>query len=388
MSDPPQIGDELSFDHSDINRRHFLRTLAVGGTGLAGVRSSIAEAYGAEPDGVPLVLTTDRFGNPDRVRIVSRERYRRLKVFTELDVSKLRELIPSLHGVRITQLSNDEHDLGLEVEIDDARDANLSSHSGVPITYRVTSPPEVTPHSHRDNKYYDTMKGNINISNLLEGDDGNLYESSGTLGVVAYHDDENAPWKILITAHHVIDPPNDLSDKNLDRYDDDMYQPQYTSSDSRVVAKFMTSSPLTSDGMDVAKYNIDEVSGSSGEARTTVEADQPDVSGTWTYSGLSDATSSGSVTATVAGIKTDSATQDCIDTRRSHILDYQADYEGVATEKGDSGGPFVDADGKLLGFLSGTYSSCDGCSETTFGPVGQEALWRINAVLYDPSVFQ
>lgn len=382
MSDPPQIGDELSLDHPSIDRRQFLRNLAVGGTGLAGVRALIAETYGAEPDGVPLVLTRDRFGEPDRVRIVSRERYRRLQVFTSLDVSELAESIPSLHGVRITQLSSEEHDLGLEVEVEDPWATTLSSYKGMPVTYRVAPPPEVTLESHRESKHYDTMKGNIHISNLVEDSDGTLKESNGTLGVVAYHDDENAPYKVLITAEHVIDPPDH------DRYDDDIYQPEYTADDSRVVAKFMTSSPVSSTGMDVAKYNIDAVSGSSGEARTTVEADQPDVTGTWTYSGLSDQTSSGSVTATVAGIKTDSATLDCVDTRREHVLDYQADYDGHTTQSGDSGAPWVDADGKLVSFHSGSYQDCDTCERITFGPVGQEALWRINAVLYDPSVFQ
>jgi len=80
--------------------------------------SVIERAYGARPDGVPLVHTDDVNGDPDKVRIVPGERYRRLQVYANLPISKLGGRYDALNGVRITQRSNDETDLALQFLVD------------------------------------------------------------------------------------------------------------------------------------------------------------------------------------------------------------------------------------------------------------------------------
>ena len=95
-------------------RHRVLKLLGAASAGVAGLSSVIERAYGARPDGVPLVHANDVSGDPDKVRIVPQERYRRLQVYANLPISKLGGRYDALNGVRITQRSNDETDLALQ----------------------------------------------------------------------------------------------------------------------------------------------------------------------------------------------------------------------------------------------------------------------------------
>lgn len=374
-SNVPKLGEvaDLRGIKNKLSRRRVLKALGAAGMTTGGLTEAMTKVYGEEPEGVPLVWTRDKYGNPDRVRFIPEERYRRLKVYEKLNPHKFIGQHPVVNEISITQQSADETDLALVLYVDE-NTASVSSElpdqiQGVP-TVIEERPTDFTPkscdtttskcaandvdNSCRVGEHFTTMVGNIEISN------GN---ARGTLGLVAFNSDSNNPYKVLITADHVMESAS---------Y---MYQPP----DGRIVGHF----DLADSSMDATRYRIDsDVDGNVGE---TAEDSQETISGAWTFSGLSDATSGReTVSCSYAGAQTCYCPTKCDSTSKNDAVTYEADMIEVVTEFGDSGGPFVDGNGKLVCTLTG-------CQEANGvywdrGPVGQEMLDSVNSQLYDPRI--
>lgn len=99
-----------------VNRRRFMKALGVGGLGLSG---AIQKVYGKEPDGRPIVWTRNIYGEPERVRVIPKERYRRLKVYERLNPNSIIEHHPIVDEISIEQQSNDEEDLAIKLLLND-----------------------------------------------------------------------------------------------------------------------------------------------------------------------------------------------------------------------------------------------------------------------------
>ena len=174
-----------------VSRRAVLKTLAVVGTGAAGLSQTIERVHGAKPEGVPIVHTTDKNGNPDKVRIIPAERYRRLKVYERLPVSKFIDRTEKLTGVSLTQQSEDPTDLALSFTLaDDTRSIRRklpNRYDGVPIQFSERSF-EYAPQS---------AEGGTGIETDITPDDSG---AAGTATVIAY---QSTGDEVLITADHV-----------------------------------------------------------------------------------------------------------------------------------------------------------------------------------------
>lgn len=365
-----EIGDVVELGSK--TRRRFLKNLGFVAAGGLSLKNGVKRAFGKEPEGVPLVWTRDIYGNPDKVRMVSKERYRRLMVYRDLDPNAFIEKHPIVNEISITQRSADEDDLGLVLYLDKdtykVRRKLPSRVQDVPVEY-VERPTELgyksdsttsscsansTDDSCRVGTGYYTMRGNIEISN----ESG----SNGTLALVAWNADSSNPYKCLITADHVME-----SDLN-------MYQ----------AGKEVGSLSATSSSMDGCKYKV--INNTSADPRATVESSQPSITGTWDFAGLSDKveSSGGTVSCSYAGAQTCYAETACDSTSKNDAVTYEADMQNVVTENGDSGGPFVDTNGKLVCTLTGCQSNWSNSDYWDRGPVGTELLNSINAQLYKP----
>lgn len=138
--------------------------------------------------------------------------------------------------------------------------------------------------------FYDPLPANVQIEGYEDGENS----MHGSMGVVCWNDDENDPYECYITASHVITD-------NGGQYKYLLHDGYYDGEGrEELVGEFVTHSPDTSDGLDVAKYR----------RRTgTVDADilgngsdeLPDTAGSWNFEGLTDATTSSTVEADFAG---------------------------------------------------------------------------------------
>ena len=140
---------------------------------------------------------------------------------------------------------------------------------------------------------------------------------------------------------------------------------------------------------DTSKYQIE--SGVSTDALGTISV--PDVTGMWTFAGLADkvgqtddgdSLSDGdTVSVQIYGAKSSRIDDTCNNTKRYGIdrggrdLEYQADVVKSETRDGDSGGPWVDDNGKLLACHFGIASDWD--DAWSVGSVGYESLDRVGA---------
>lgn len=322
------------------SRRRFLKALGMAGAGTAGLVNAIERAYGDRPDGVPVVHTDDVYGNPERVRFVPKERHRRLMVYRNLPIQEFIDKHPKLNGITLTQRSSDETDLALKFLLD-SNTATVqrklpNRFKKMPIEY------EERPRE----KHPQDLVGGIDIG--VEGSD-----SMGTATVVAY--DLETAEEVVITADHITDGASQITHVG------------------DPVADFAHRDTAT----DTTSYTLH--SDTSAEPLATITS-IPDVTGTWRFAGLSDQVSSEAVPVQLFGLGSGEVSDECNDTTRDAEVEYQADMASHSTTDGDSGGPWVDDDGKLLACHFGWDSNMVGV-QWSVGSVGRESLDAVNAVL-------
>jgi len=361
-------------------RRKFLGVLAGSGTGLAGLRTATERVFGENPDGKPLVWRYDRFGNPETVRYIPEERYRRIQVYENTHPIRFYERVDGVNGITLEQRSDDSTDLVLKVYVDrntrSVRNDLPNRVKRVPITVeeRKTNREFARECERRAQDFYDPLPANPKISTI--DSDGNKH-ASGTLGVVCWNDDSNNACECYITAAHVAEEGGSYAEYLQHGGEDD-------SGNIRVedVGAYVTHSAGGEYGMDVIKYR--RRSGTvTADIRGNADDHLGDIAGTWTHAGLTDRTSgSQELPVEFAGKSTCYATTYCTGTSKTELVEYQADYSPNETTNGDSGGPFLDNDD----YLVGTFSYfCEDC-ETSHGPTGQELLDRMNAQLTNPEL--
>lgn len=370
-------GDVLEVTSGDANRREFLRALAVAGTGATGLQAATEAAFGRSPNGIPVVWTRDQYGRPDRIRYLPKERHRRLRVFEDCRVDELRGH-SNVNGLTLTSRSDDPTDLALKVFVDRdswrVRRKLPNRMRGVPVTHdeRRLDPRPGRVCDEFSLNFFDPLRGNVEVN--ARGPRG--YAGSGTLGFVCWNADAGTPSQCLITAWHVVAHDDGTPAEYL------THGGQIADGEGRAVTvgTYATHSSLGDRGMDVAKYwlKTDEV---TGDPLATQSDEQPDITGTWDFAGLTDATTGDdAVPVTFAGQSTCYATARCTRTSKTELVEQQAVVTPNVVTDGDSGGPFVDPDGKLVGTFSLYCDSCQQCS----GPVGTELLDRVGAQLSKP----
>lgn len=348
-----------------LSRRDALKSLATIGVGGVGLKTLVERAVGGSVEGVPLVLTRDERGNPDRVRLVPQERRRRIRVYESLRTSTLMERHPFISEITIEQRSNDETDLCLVFRVAPEGESKIDrlpdQIQDIPVKHRVVDIWE-RPHCQDPNngarrcEDHDTLIGGIQISPSSGG--------FGSLCLVAH--DASDGHKKLITARHVMD----------DSSNGDIHQPAHSGwcSNSQVVGAFETESTAE----DIWAADMDELS-ISGDVGGTVSA-IPDITGYWTYTGITDQTTSGSIYCHMAGAESQKREGYAVDTSQGSLMDHQVDYGDMNGEHGDSGAPYVDPDGKLVSM----YNGCQGTSTDSWdiGTAGDYVLEPMNASLF------
>lgn len=350
----------------NANRRNVLQAIGAG-IGLTGIGfSTTAKANNGEKT---IVHTRDTDGEPDKVRVVPEERYNRIKAF--LSITKEDIVAPNkvISGLRLEQASSDETDLVIQVLLNENKIDELETFETpeadnlqeVPTEFVKVDASEPTyKDGCHEGDYFTSMRGNMEIGvddESMWGDDENV----GTSAFVA--EDPGSSDPCIITAAHVVEPRDN---KNL-------YQPSPSNEDSRVIGEFVEESPK--EIMDVAKYRLEYPEYSK---YATADLNQEDITGTWDFEGIVDRTTNDNpIPCTFAGHMTCGTDTHAVDATRNMALDYQVNYDDQISVGGDSGGPFVDWNGKLVGTLSGEMqvdgSLCD------FGPSGTELLQYINA---------
>lgn len=372
-----ETGDLYRLD-AEKTRRVFLRTLAASGAGIAALRNATARAFGEKPDGKPLVWRYDRFGNPETVRYLPKERYRRIRVYDRLPPSSIYERTDGVNGIRLVQQSDDPTDLALRVLVDNnvrrVRRNVPNRVRKVPVTLEERKVDRTLARvcERRILDFHDPLPASPEVGAV--DSDGNKH-GEGTLGIVCYNDDATDPYECYITAAHVAEEDGEYAEHLRHGGKDSDGSPR-----SEVVGSYEDHSPLGDYGMDVIKYQHqhDTV---EPDVRGNADDNLGKLSGAWTHSGLTDRTS-GSKTLPVkfAGRSTCHATTECYTTSRTASVEYQADYSPNEVAKGDSGGPFLDDDDYLVGTFSTFCEPCEECA----GPTATELLDRLNARLSVP----
>lgn len=342
---------------SGVSRRRFLKALAIGGAGVFGLKDAITRAYGKEPDGVPIVHTYDIYGNPNRVRIISKERYRRIQTVAELGQNNFIDEYQNVNGISIKRQSKSEDDISIHLYLDEnsyrKRQVLPSQIQNVPVSYEERPIESGGDDCDWRHGRRDVMRGGLAI-----GPDGGGY---GTIGLICRDRDTNSA--VAITADHVMEGAYR------------MYQPDTSHDNSRSIGTFSE----RGQAMDVTKYDISN--GVTVDLRGTVRDDVPDITGTWSYPGLADQTDGGSVYCMLSGARNCRLTNSCVDA----VIDgnraqYQANMRYDRCQGGDSGSPWVDNNGNLLaihsGWQSSNYDSWDAAA------IGEQALDWVDAQLY------
>lgn len=330
-------------------RRKFIKIIGFGGV-TATALPKIIERAKAESNGVPIVYTKDRYGEPDKIKFISRERKRRLDAAYKLSFQEVVDEHPSVHSMGVTQLSGKEEGLGLELYIDpsiteDERRMLPDQLSGISTVFT-----KQTPGGTRD---YSCSEGWGGISiDPVEGGCAVANSGLGTLCLAGYDNDAELP--VLLSAGHVFDDGNDF----------------YIYQDGRNVGVRMTDNQ----DMDAIKFEATD----DAISLLTVSDSQPDLTGTWTHKGLTDATTWENIDAIFSGRKNCYYTGTCADTQiYGNLAKYEAVFIGNNALNGDSGGPWVDANGKLIAMHLGNNTNGDdvgGTGDETLNGVGMDLV--------------
>ncbi|WP_336361766.1 twin-arginine translocation signal domain-containing protein [Haladaptatus sp. ZSTT2] len=352
-----EIGEPVHL--SQLSRRHFLKFLGASGAGVIGLQQAITEVYGKEPEGTPIVHTYDTKGNPNRVRIIPEERYRRIMALKNFPDQFLQR--EGINGVGIKPLSNDATDLAIEVfveedhedEISQIRQAAKAKVTNIPIEMTTEQTKTGDDCSSRNNQYT-YMQGGIKVN----GDSST--SAGGTLTLACYNSDGD---EVLVGSGHVMDGASE------------MYQP---AGSSRTVGSFHQWSPKDT-GEDVASYILE--SGISAFSRSIISV--PNATGTWDFFGLADEIyNNGPVGCTVSGAGSCTANNEAVGTRRGGLRVYhQVNMGSRNATGGDSGGPWMDNNGNLVAVHSGWVDPWLG-SIYDVGSAGHQALSAVDAQLY------
>lgn len=344
---------------SKIGRRKFLKIAALSGITGYGFKKSIESAYGQPVDGVPLVHTYDLNGNPDRVKIISEERKKKIKTYSELDTeSHFPDDVP-VHGMTIRQDSASPNDLKITVFLDEppstVAERDLTQNiNGVSAEYRSLSVKIINSACDYRFNDFEAMRGGWAIG------PGNNYNAYGTLSFVT----DYGGTPMLFTSGHVA---------YWGGYANDLYQPHRNITGADVIGKFNKATPSNTNGYDMVSYT--GISNVDYQTNMIHRNDVPDLSGTWSFSGLVDRTSSPKdpIPCQYSGARQCKVTNTCVDTYRSVGLKKIAVMNTRQTKDGDSGAAYMDDYGNLVAINKGAIS-INGDPYKDFGPPGQEAI--------------
>ncbi|WP_247005055.1 hypothetical protein [Halosolutus gelatinilyticus] len=364
-----EIGETVQLNHS--TRRRFLRLLGAGTVSIAGLQSALGTAYGEEPEGVPLTLTKDKQGRPDKVKIIEEERYELLQAYKDFS-EKVRDK-DEIRSITLHQQSDSRTDLKIEITVPEpeneirsreVKEKNKQAKQAVKNNEPERLPVEINQEnikSEGDACGYrgddrTTLEGGLGISTIPS-------TTSGTLGLVCYGDGTDTDDTVLITADHVMEGNSS------------MYQV-----DSNPVGSFSS----RDQSEDITSYEFNSDSGTSPDHGGVVGA-APDVTGVWTWDGILENTIRDTIDCTLSGKNS------CTEDNRvigaaagGERAEHQVNMDSRNAQGGDSGGPWVDDDGKLVAFHSGrVYIEVGGyiIDEWDAGVAGDEALDAVNAQL-------
>lgn len=344
-----QLGQKLR----STSRRSVLRGLAAAATTSgAALSTAVERAYGKKPDGRVIVHTDDVHGQPDEVRVIPKERYRRLKVYERLPIQKFTTR-DGIQAVTITQQSDDPTDLALKflVETNDrATRRNVpNNYSQVP-TVVEEQPVETTP---------EAIEGGSSVDNPNKGG-----EANGTVCIVGY--DADMDGELILTADHVMegDDMYFAGDKIAELHERDQ---------SLDVTSYELTSSIDTDPLDTYSSKVEPVSGAWQFAGLADKVGQTDDGDT-----VSDGET---VDVDMYGSTSQHVSDKCNNTKRSDQIEYQADMEHWRTDSGDSGGPWVDQNGKLLGVHHGSDSYFLTGEKWSTATVGRPALDAVEVSL-------
>lgn len=364
---------------SVATRRSLLKAAAAAGGGIVGLTEATGTVLGADDDGlVPLVYTVDRYERPDKIKMIPRERHRRLRVAEELSLNDINDPLGVLNGITVTE--NNPHGDGLALKLlvsqnsPRVRESLPRLISGIPVVVQENKQIVRLDSGHcsgtcREGDKFDTIVGDIELS----VDTGSNSIDVGTIAVVGWNDDSADPYNSALTVYHVIE----------NRSNKWMSQPAAGCSGNRDIAEYRDHSPDSTNGVDAAKYELYE----ANDPNNTADSAQASITGSWTYNGLTDATTPGTVSCTLAARGVcggDSA--ECYTTETPGVLEYTAYYKNEHGSGGDSGGPYVDSDGKLVSLHSGDVDKDGDGDYESYGGVGRKVLNQVNMILYDPSL--
>jgi hypothetical protein len=346
-----EVGQSIDLQqyYENMDRRAFLKSSTAIAAGALSLPALVQRAYGAKPEGKTIVHTRDRKGRPAKVRVVDPERYRRLKVYENYSSKALTDGASPINGLTITQRSSDPTDLALKflVEKETALSNLPDSVEGMPVEHEVE----------RSEAHPEDLEGGSEVNSPHDGtNDG--YD--GTATFVCY--DQDTEVEKVLTAYHVTTGDSDI---------------YYNGSD----VGNLTEGEAANDGngMDVAAYALGSV---NTDPNGTLIGD---VSGWWTFSGLSDATSGSKVAATGYGATSGQVNNEVRRTNKNDILEYQAAFNKNQdpTSGGDSGMPWLDDDDYLICHHHGDKVTWLG-ERWNIGGVAEQVLEVANATL-DPN---
>lgn len=278
---------------------------------------------------------------------------KKIKIHREFPNWKIFGNRDDVNGVSAKTSSEGEVTIQIYVDKNDfnTRKRLPSRINGIP-TELIERNEKVELLSCRNDIEYDNIKGNQEIA---------TQDEAGTLGLVGK--DSSTGNKVVLTAWHVVE-----SDK------DTLYQPGWPTD----IGSYLDHSGYSSTGYDIVKYSFNPSGTKYASVGATQESSQPSIQGTWTYSGLQDYLDlEGDLPVSYAGKVTCYAETRCTDVAKGSIYQHTAYMDDNVTQRGDSGGPFVDDNGYLVCLLSGRTKT----SNQDAGGVAEEALNRVGASL-------
>jgi len=194
---------------------------------------------------------------------------------------------------------------------------------------------------------YDELSGGISVH--YDKDD---YQT-GTLTAGMFSSDGDA---LLLTNAHVM------------KTSETMHQPGEPVNNNKVGSYYRSSS-----GEDMAAYTAENTT-----VKTRDVLGVNDLTGTWDFYGIADVVNNNdSIPCTLSGASSCTENNTAVGTRRGGAQVYHEVHMDEQVGKGgDSGGPWVDSDGKLVAVHVGYINDMD------VGPAGKQALDSVDAELY------